>query len=57
MIDRLEAERLQDVAIGRIARRGDGDALAGIERLRKASTKPADEPVVTMIRSGATPTP
>ena len=47
-----EVEGVEHAAIGRIARLRNRDAGAGIEQARKASTKPADEPVVTTIRLG-----
>ena len=48
-LDDLDAERRHDVAIGGIAGRCDGDAVAGSNIARKARLKAADEPVVTAI--------
>ena len=40
IVDRLDAERLQDVAVGRIARRRDGDPLARIEEAQESQDEP-----------------
>ncbi len=40
-LHRLDAESLQDVAVGGIAGRGDGHAVAGVEQSEEAEDEPA----------------
>ncbi len=54
---RLDAERGEDVAIGRIARLRHADPVARIEQCHEGQRNPAEEPVVTTTCSGATVTP
>ena len=54
---RLDAERRQDVAIGRIAWHGEPDPVARFKGGEKASRKAAEEPVVTTTSAGSTAIP